>query len=284
MLILLKKTLLLWINNYICFSNYFPDMKNYLWITILLLFFVSCISTKKRTYFQGELAEQTISDISSKEYRIQVDDVLQIEIKANNPDIVKLFSKQQVSVPNQNITADLLYFQGYSVDTHGNIRLPYIGEMNVLGYTEKEIIDKVETGLAGFIKDMNGVFVSVKLAGVRILVLGEVNSPGTVNLYQNRVSIIDAIANAGEVKVTGNRENIILIRKTPAGTEKFSLNITDMDVFNDDNFYIEPNDIVYVPPLKQKAFGTGENGFQTLTTTLSLITLVVSTVLIFKSL
>ena len=99
-----------------------------------------------------------------------------------------------------------LYFNSYSIDRHGNIRLPYIGDLNVLGYTEKEVREKIEVGLAKFFVDMNNIFVTVKLGGIRFTVLGEVTSPGTLILFQNQVNIIEAIANAGDITITGNRK------------------------------------------------------------------------------
>lgn len=236
------------------------------------------------TYFQGEPIDKSdIYKLNNEPYRLQVNDILYIDIKANNPEIISMFKGgsdgQAVSSGGEE-----LYYDGYTVDRHGNIRIPYIGDINVLGYTEKEVREKIESELGKFFKNPELVFITVKLAGIRFVVTGEVGSPGTINLAQNQVSIIDAIANAGEITPLGNRQNIVIIRKTLDGVKKFQLDFTKIDVFESDNFYIQPNDIVYVAPLKQKAWGTGATGFQTFSTVVTILSFVASTVLLVKNL
>jgi polysaccharide export outer membrane protein len=177
-----------------------------------------------------------------------------------------------------------LYFSGYTVDRHGNIRIPYLGEINVLGYTEKEVREKIESELPKYLVNVEeGIFVTVKLGGIQFIVTGEVGGPGTINLAQNQVSIIDAIANAGEITEFGNRKNVMIIRKTLDGVKKYTLDLTNMEVFNSEHFYIQPNDIIYVTPLKQKSWGIGTTGFQTFSTLVTVLSFIVSSVLLVKN-
>ncbi|AMC09938.1 hypothetical protein Lupro_01105 [Lutibacter profundi] len=244
----------------------------------------SCVTTKQMTYFQGEPVKKSdIYKLNNEPYRLQINDVLYIDIKAANPEIVLLFKNQTVNTTTLN-GGEGLYFSGYTIDRHGNIRIPYIGDLNVLGYTENEVRAKIEIELSKFLKNPNLVFVTVKLAGIRFVVTGEVGSPGTINLTQNQVSIIDAIANAGEITPLGNRENVALIRKTLDGVKKYKLDLTNMAVFESENFYIQPNDIIYVAPLKQKSWGTGTTGLQTFSTILTVLSFVISSVLLVKNL
>ena len=215
---------------------------------------------------------------SNEPYRLQMNDILSVDIKAENPDIVSMF-KTNFSGGGGN-----LYFSGYTVDRHGNIRIPYMGDINVLGYTEKEVREKIESELGKFLTKPELVFVTVKLGGIQFIVTGEVGSPGTINLTQNQVSIVDALANAGEITQVGNRQNVTIIRKTLDGVKKYSLDLTKMEVFDSENFYIQPNDIIYVPPLKQKSWGTGTTGLQTFTTVVTILSFVVSSVLLVKNL
>ncbi len=254
----------------------------------LYVFFLSCLSscvtTKQMTYFQGEPVKKSdIYKLNNEPYRLQINDVLYIDIKADNPKIVSLFKNQAVNSQNLN-RGQGLYFTGYTIDRHGNIRIPYIGDLNVLGYTENEVRKKIESELGKFLKNPNLVFVTVKLEGIRFVVTGEVGSPGTINLTQNQVSIIDAIANAGEITPLGNRENVTLIRKTLDGVKKYKLDLTNIAVFQSENFYIQPNDIIYVAPLRQKSWGTGTTGLQTFSTIVTVLSFVVSSVLLVKNL
>jgi len=244
----------------------------------------SCVTTKKMTYFQGEpIKKSDIYKLNNEPYRLQINDILYIEIKAENPDLVSLF-KTSIATGNNSNAGDNLYFNGYTVDRHGNIRIPYIGDLNVLGYTEKEIREKIEIELRKFLKNTASVFVTVKLGGINFIVTGEVGAPGTKNLAQNQVSIIDAIANSGEITAVGDRENVTIIRKTLDGVKKYNLNLTNMNVFESENFYIQPNDIIYVAPLKQKSWGTGTTGFQTFSTVVTVLSFLASTVLLVKNL
>ena len=162
--------------------------------------------------------------------------------------------------------------------------MPYIGELNVLGYTEKEVREKIENSLKSYFKDPNDVFVTVKLAGIRFTVLGEVGSPGTLVLFQNQVNIVEAIANAGDITITGNRKKVIILRKSLNNTKKFSVDLTKVSSLDSDSFFIQSNDMIYVEPLKQKSWGTGTTGVQTLTTIVSIVSLVASAILISRNL
>ena len=244
----------------------------------------SCVSTKKMTYFQGEpISKSDIYKLNNEAYRLQVNDILYIDIKANNSEIVSLF-KNEASSGTGSGKGEGLYFSGYTIDRHGNIRIPYIGELNVLGYTENEVREKIEGELGKFLKNPDLIFVTVKLSGIRFVVTGEVGSPGTINLTQNQVTIIDAIANAGEISQLGNRSNVTLIRKTLDGVKKYKLDLTKIEIFESENFYVQPNDIIYVAPLKQKSWGTGTTGLQSFSTVVTVLSFLISSVLLVKNL
>ncbi|NLP57911.1 polysaccharide biosynthesis/export family protein [Lutibacter sp. B1] len=254
-------------------------MKKLFFYILFLSILSSCVTSKQMTYFQGEpISKSDIYKLNNEPYRLQVNDILYIDIKASNPEIVSMFkSGGETSSGN-------LYFSGYTVDRHGNIRIPYIGDLNVLGYTENEVRKKIESELTKFFKNPELIFVTAKLGGIQFIVTGEVGSPGTINLSQNQVSIIDAIANAGEITPLGNRSDVTIIRNSLDGVKKYKLDLTNIDVFNSENFYVQPNDIIYVSPLKQKSWGTGTTGLQTFSTIVTILSFVVSSVLLVKNL
>ncbi|WP_372744447.1 polysaccharide biosynthesis/export family protein [Lutibacter sp.] len=250
-------------------------MKKIFLYLIFIAICTSCISTKQTTYFQGEpVSKSDIYKLNNEPYRLQVNDILYIDIKAENPDIVALFKSSGADGSSTATQGDGLYFSGYTIDRHGNIRMPYIGDLNVLGYTEKEVREKIELELGKFLKNPELVFVTVKLAGIRFVVTGEVGSPGTLNLMQNQVSIIDAIANAGEISEYGNKKEVMVIRKSLDGVKKYQLDFTKISVFESENFYIQPNDIIYVAPLKQKSWGIGTTGLETFSTAVTLLSFI----------
>ncbi|MFZ2285275.1 MAG: polysaccharide biosynthesis/export family protein [Lutibacter sp.] len=255
-------------------------MKNFFLYVAVLSLLSSCISTKQVTSFQGEpVSKSEIHKLNSEPYRLQVNDILYIDIKAENQELVTLFKNSA----SGGSSAGGLYFTGYTIDSHGNIRIPYIGEVNVLGYTEKEAREKLEVELGKFLKNPETVFVTVKLGGINFIVTGEVGSPGTKNLMQNQVSIVDALANSGEISTYGDRENVVIIRKSLDGVKKYKININEIAVFESENFYIQPNDIIYVAPLKQKSWGIGTTGLQAFTTVVSVLSFIVTSVLLVKN-
>ena len=257
-------------------------------ITIFIgVFMISCIPKKDLVYFQGKpRVVKAVNRAVDKSYQLQVNDIIDVKIKAEDSKLVSLFNRtesQNLQGTNQ-FTPESLYFSSYSIDTQGNIRLPYLGTLNVLGYTEKQVREKIEVELGKFFKDVSDIFVTVKLAGIRFTVLGEVGLPGTVVLFQNQVSIIEAIANAGDITLTGDRKRVVIMRENMEGAKKITLNLTDASVFNSAYFYIQPNDIIYVEPLKQKSWGTGTTGAQTFSTLISVLSLVTTTILLVRNL
>ena len=258
-----------------------------LFIVLLITLVSSCIPNKDLVYFQGEPnPKSSVYKIFNEPYKLQVNDILDIRIKADDEKLVALFNPtQQIGIQSNNqFTQENLYFNSYTIDRHGNVRIPYVGDLNVLGYTEKEVREKIEDELGKFFKDTGNIFVTAKLAGIRFTVLGEVARPGTLVLFQNQVNIVEAIANAGDISITGNRKRVTILRKNMDGTKKFKLDLTNVSALDAETYYIQSNDIVYVEPLKQKSWGTGTTGSQTFSTIISVLSLVTTTFLLVRNL
>jgi polysaccharide export outer membrane protein len=170
------------------------------------------------------------------------------------------------------------------VDDHGNIRIPVLGELNVIGFTLDEIRVRVEKQLLAeyFNKEAN-IFVTVKLAGFRYVINGEIGSTGTKTLFQEQVTIMEAVANAGDITITGDRKAVTVMRKTPTGVQMHDLDLTDINVMQSPYFYLQPNDYIYVKPLKQKTWGTGKTGIESLGTIITLLSLATTTFLLLKN-
>lgn len=259
--------------------------------TLKLIFifqlFTACVPFKDTLYLEknkDKVADIEINADAYKPYRIQVDDILSIEIKANNQKEVEIFSKKQANAVVQ-LNADQLYFDGYQVDGFGNVRIPVLGLVNVQGLTIEEIIKLLEKKLLEeYFTPASNLFVNVKLAGIKYTINGEVTNTGTKTVFQDRLNILEAIANSGDIKVTGNKKEVVVMRKIPTGYQSETLDLTDANVINSPYFYLKPNDYVYVKPLKQKSTGLGTNGLQTLTTVLSLFGIITTTYLLVKSL
>lgn len=259
--------------------------KTILFLLVLAgIFFTSCVPTKDLIYLQKKERNDTINAINpivAKPYRIQTNDILMINIKAIDPKLVAIFSP---TVKEQNGFSDaMLYFDGFTVDDHGNIRMPVLGEVNVMGFTTEEVRQKVEKKLLEeyFNKEAN-IFVTVKLSGLNYTINGEVVSPGSKTLFKDRVNIMEAIANAGDISVVGDRHHVMVIRQFPHGTEMHEIDLTDAKSMQSPYYYIQSNDYIYVKPLKQKAWGTGRTGIESLTTFISVLTLITTTLVLLS--
>ena len=260
-------------------------MKKYFLLPLFFFFLFSCVSSKDLIYLQGDpIQKKEIKRVNDILYKLQIGDILNIDIKCNEEKLVAIF-KKQVSENSVNINPSQgnSYFLDYSIDSNGNVRMPILGTINVLGYTTTEVRKKIENGLKKFIKNSEDIFVSVKLSGIRYTVIGEVLQPGPKVVYQNKVSIIDAIANSGDITIVGNRKKVEVIRNSISGTEKFLVDLTDINALNSHVFYIKSNDIINVVPLKQKSWGTGTTGLQTLSTVISIFTLLTSTFILARN-
>jgi polysaccharide export outer membrane protein len=255
-------------------------------IVLFSIFFTSCIPVKDLVYLQkkGESSsDYPIAMVESKPYRLQTHDVLSITIKASDPKLVSIFNPTVDGVKAGGSESSL-YFDGFTVDDHGNIRIPVLGEMNVMGFTLEEVRLNIEKQLlTDYFKENASIFVVVKLAGFRYTINGEVGSTGTKTLFQEKVNIMEAIANAGDITTTGNRKAVTIIRQTPNGTEMKDLDLTNINVMNSPYYFLQPNDYIYVKPLKQKTWGTGSTGIQSLTTIITLLSLFTTTYLLLKN-
>jgi polysaccharide export outer membrane protein len=249
--------------------------------------FTSCIPIKDLVYLQGKNTsgeQNTIAAVQAKPYRLQVNDILSVDIKAIDPKLVAIFNTTENSSTTTGKTEASLYFNGFTVDDHGNIRMPILGEINVIGYTLEETRVKIEKKLLEeYFKNEANIFVTVKLAGFRYTINGEVGSAGTKTLFQEHVNIMEAIANANDITTVGDRKAVTVIRQTPTGVQMNDLDLTDVNVMKSPYYYLQPNDYVYVKPLRQKTWGTGQTGIQSIGTIITLLSLATTVYLILKN-
>lgn len=265
--------------------------KSALYILLLIsILFASCIPVKDLVYLQDKESsdnQTTVSSVQSKPYRLQVNDILSVNIKAIDPKLVSIFSSSQSSAggtTSVNKSESGLYFDGFTVDDHGNIRMPILGDINVIGYTLEEVRIKIEKKLLEeYFKAEANIFVTVKLAGFRYTINGEVGSTGTKTLFQEHVNIMEAIANAGDITIVGNRKAVTVIRQTPTGVQMNDIDLTDVNVMKSPYYYLQPNDYIYVKPLKQKTWGTGQIGIQSIGTIITLLSLATTVYLLLKN-
>jgi polysaccharide export outer membrane protein len=246
----------------------------------------SCVSRKQLTYLQSndEAVTRMMKAVPTPEYRLQTNDIISLKIKALKPELVAIFNiadEKATGNAAQSRGEQAGYYDGFTVDERGNIRIPMIGEMYVMGSTLDEVRVKIEKELLDnyFNKEAN-IFVLVKMAGLRFTINGEITSPGTMTMFQEKVTILEAIANRGDITIVGDRKNVTIIRQYPYGTEMHDIDLTDIKVMESPYYYLQPNDYIYIKPLAQKTWGTGTTGIQSLSTIVTLLSLATTTYLL----
>lgn len=201
-------------------------------------------------YLQGadKLHENPQKIENNYELRIKPDDQLLITINSKAPELLTPFANSQVlgssSSTNTQETTGLLVSQS------GKIEIPVLGEMQAAGLTRQELADAIKNKLieGEYIKDPT---VLVRFKGAKIVVLGEVGSPGVKDLPGERVTILEAIGLAGDLPPTAHRENILVIREENGERKSYSVDLTSgEDILNSPVFYLQQNDVVYVEPNK----------------------------------
>jgi len=246
-------------------------------LLFLLLLLYSCIPNKKVVYLQPNPEEQTMLDTLLKptypDYKLQVGDILNVDVKSSDPEITLIFKPSGV-LNNQamlaNNAADVNYLNGYPIDVNGDLDLPLVGKIHLEGLTILQSSELIEEEIKKYITD---AYVVVRLGGIRYTALGEFNRPGRYAILQSQVTIFEAIANAGDLTVLANRKKALIIRRYADGTKLYEVDLTDRNLFKTPFYYLRPNDQLYLEPLPVRTFGAGVGvtGFQTFTAVLSAV-------------
>ncbi|MCC8146884.1 MAG: polysaccharide biosynthesis/export family protein [Bacteroidales bacterium] len=150
--------------------------------------------------------------------------------------------------------------QTYKVDKNGYINFPVIGEIKLEGLTRSQAIDALKANITNYLPDP---IINLQIASFKVTVLGEVNRPGSINVRDERISILDAIGAAGDLTIYGKRENIKLIRDNNGKKEFYTYDLTQADIIASPYYYLQQNDVIYVEPnntrKKASGFGAAEN-------------------------
>ena len=206
-------------------------------------------------------------------YRLQFNDIIDVKIRTNEDFLKDGFGAPQGQQANMMqggmAGGDAFYMTGYTIDNEGNIRLPMIGEVKVSQLTLDEVRVKIENELKQYIK--TDLDVRVKLGGIRFSTLGEVRRPGKYVVLQNQMTIFEAIAQSGDLTNIAKRDDILLIRQYPEGSKLHKINLNDRQIIQSPYYFIQPSDQIYVPPMKIRELGAGENAAQSLTLLISSI-------------
>jgi polysaccharide export outer membrane protein len=232
----------------------------------------SCVPMNRIRYLQDPKNDSVRNDfkrVESPEYRVHIGDNLYIKVNSLE-DKNNYFEKDDNY--NNYYTESGIYLNSFTVNDSGFVQFSLIGKIKVDNLTTTEIQKILQSRVDEYIKN---TVVIVKLANFRISMMGEFKNPGKYLVYQDKITIFEAIAMAGDMTDFAKRNKVLLARQSEKGIKTYRINLNDYSILESDFYYLMPNDLVYVEPLKGKQFAFSEFPYvlilSTITTTLLLI-------------
>ena len=166
------------------------------------------------------------------------------------------------------LTSDAsIYLNSYTVNKEGFIDYPLTGLVEVKNLTVEEAKEKLQNVLSKYVKETS---LMVKLSNFDLTIIGEVTHPGKFKIYQSEIGILEALALAGNVTNFAKTDNVKLVRRTDNGSEIITLNVGNADILSSPYYYLKPNDILYVEPMKAKQWGFTSFPYSTVLSIISL--------------
>ena len=212
-----------------------------IFLLIMGIMLTSCMSTKKVTYFQNLDNVDLSKTTGLYDAKIMPKDILSITVHTLTPEASEAFNLKGSS-------------SGYLVDNEGKIDFPVVGTLNLGGMTTKEAEVLIKSKIEPYMSASENPIVQVRMSNYKYAMLGGIRAPGVYTAPNEKISIVEAIARAGDLDLYGQRDKIFLIRENEHGEREYhQLNINDAEIFNSPYYYLQQNDIVYVEPKKVQA-------------------------------
>lgn len=228
---------------------------------LLIAFLSSCVSNKKFIYLQDKghtkIDSAGLIPVQPYAYKLQAGDILYISLSTEDEKLNKIFvpatgGGTPLNMMGQGVSGTMLYYIGFTIDTKGIIELPFLGKLILTNKTMEEAKETIEIELRKYFKNY---FLQIKLADFKFSVLGFVNRPGQYFFNQNKVTLLEAIAQAGELNNLAKRYELQLYRQYPDGVKLHTIDLTDQSLISSPYWYIQPNDVLYVVPLNKRSIG-----------------------------
>lgn len=246
-------------------------------ILLSVMMLGSCKNAENVAYFQNIDDVDLSASKGLYTARIMPKDELTITVNASDPAAAAVFnlSVTKSLSNNANTMSTQQMLIPYIVDNEGYINFPQIGKIHVLGMSRDELQDYICKRISPFFAKDDQPIVTVTMSNYRVTVMGEVSSPKVVSVSSERMSVLEAIASAGDLGIYGQRYNVLIIREDANGEKSaHKLDLRDGNAINDPYYYVQQNDIIYVTPNKTKARNSDIGQSTTLTT--SIVSILIS--------
>lgn len=231
-------------------------MKTFLFYLILLttIMFTSCSSTKNIQMFQESKndSREVYIPPAPPEIKIKPLDNLYVSIKTLDEEVNRIFnpsitggSGYSSGTSSNYGDPTSQYINGYRVSKDSTISLPVLGKINFVGLSLEEAKDRLRTRAEEFLREPT---VEIKFLNYRVNLSGEIRSPGVYYNYEGSLNIYDAISMANGITDFADLRGVVIKRQNSNGISTHHVNLTDNSVFTSEVFYLQPNDLVYIPP------------------------------------
>ena len=225
--------------------------KKFLFSLTFIALFNSCVSKKDIYYFQD--IDTVGIENSFKFLNIQPGDILDIQIKALNPESILVFQRQTtLGIQQQQIQNRAI--EGYLVGEDGSINLPILGDIDTSNQNTQTLAQNIQKALNPYVKNPT---VNIRLLNFRVSVLGEVQKPGTYTVLEERLSLPQALGLAGDLTINGDRNNLLLIRSEDGKKINQILDLTKTNLLKSPFYFLKQNDIIYVRPNNARVKSSG---------------------------
>jgi polysaccharide export outer membrane protein len=224
---------------------------------ILIIILSSCGTYDKLVYFQDEEINSEQLNNESFTPTFQADDLLSILIMCENPADAEPFNLPvhftTLSKSNNGYFNGIPSSGGYLIDSLGNLSLPIVGVVHLGGLNRIEACDLILKTLEDYLKKPA---VQISILNFKITVLGDVRAAGTFKIPNERITVLEALGLAGDLNITGNRKNVIVVRNEGGKQKNYRINLTSNSMFSSPVYYLNQNDVVYVEPNRAKRLGS----------------------------
>ena len=236
--------------------------------------FASCVPQKKMLYLkEAQMAAENISkeyvNDRTIDYKLQPGDNLYIRFlnTIDQTSAASLSGETGVRSGNYMSSDASIYLQSYTLDEEGYIELPLTGKINLKNLTVDQAKEKLQDEVSKYV---NQTTLIVKLSNFNLTVLGEVTRPGMYKVYQSQINLFEAVAMAGNMTNFAKNNEVKIIRQTDHGSEIVTVDMGQADILSSPYYYLKPNDILYVEPLKIKQWGFTSFPYSTVISVVSL--------------
>jgi polysaccharide export outer membrane protein len=223
-----------------------------------IVFLTSCLSNKQFVYFQNVRDSSFRMPNYGYSNKIQKGDILFIAVTSQDPKSSLIFSSaNSIAVPGSTASGGtVIPTNGFLVEKDGTILFPKFGAIQAEGKTKEELRNLLVDSLTSYLKDP---IVNIRFMNFRVTVLGEVVKPSTYFTTNDRLSILEALGQSGDLTPFGNRKNILLMRDSANVSIVKRLDISDNSLLKSPYFYLQSGDVIYVEPIKQKGATTSQS-------------------------